>query len=69
MKKQHKELKNLLATKDRFFSIIAHDLRTPFNMLLGFTDLLNKKNAEYSADKRQIIINSVHESAKVAFLC
>ncbi|MBN2663297.1 MAG: PAS domain S-box protein [Bacteroidales bacterium] len=67
LKNQQKRLKNLVATKDKFFSIIAHDLRTPFNALLGFTDLLNKKHTEYSAEKRQIIINSVHESAKVAF--
>lgn len=67
LKQQQQELKELVATKDKFFSIIAHDLRTPFNALLGFTDLLNKKHTVYDADKRQIIINSVHESAKIAY--
>ncbi|PWE00349.1 PAS domain-containing sensor histidine kinase [Marinilabilia rubra] len=40
LRKSEASLKELNATKDRFFSIIGHDLRSPFSSIVGFTDLL-----------------------------
>lgn len=57
------ELRIANATKDRFFSIIAHDLKSPFNAFIGFTSMLRNNFADYNDDKKMHILDIVSQSA------
>lgn len=61
------KLIQLNAEKDKFFSIIAHDLKGPFNALLGFTELLQDKDLESSPEERLEMVGIVHRSAEKAY--
>jgi PAS domain S-box-containing protein len=61
------ELRELNATKDKFFSIIAHDLRSPFNAFLGFTELMVNEIETMSLKDLQRIAASMRKSATHLF--
>jgi PAS domain S-box-containing protein len=64
--KQRDELERLDAQKNRLFSIIAHDLRTPFNSLLGFSEILSDNAATLGPDEISEYAQMMHESARQA---
>ena len=61
------ELRELNATKDKFFSIIAHDLKNPFNTLLGFSDLILTNLNIYKKEQIHDFVNIIHTTSKNAY--
>jgi two-component system sensor histidine kinase/response regulator len=51
LSRSEQELKNLNDTKDKFFSIISHDLRGPLYTLAGFIQIMRKDVSAFSADE------------------
>jgi len=64
---KNEELIRANAEKDKFFSIIAHDLRSPFNVFLGFTHLLADGLDTFSLKELQKIAGSMRNSATNLF--
>lgn len=60
---KNKELEELNATKNKFFSIVAHDLRSPFNTILGFTKILQKNHHAFNSEELESFSNSFYTAA------
>lgn len=53
-------------TKDKFFSILAHDLRNPFITILGFSDLLITDYNELTDEERLFYVEEMKKSAEIS---
>lgn len=60
--KTTENLLKLNETKDRFISIVSHDLRTPFSSILGFTDLLLSDD-DLDDNERKQYVKYIRESS------
>ena len=63
---QNKELKELNKTKDKFFSIIGHDLGNHFNIIVGFSEVLLSGLGKMNQEKVETHIRNIHNSSKQA---
>ncbi|MCK5538451.1 MAG: DUF3365 domain-containing protein, partial [Bacteroidales bacterium] len=64
IQKQNTELKKLNTTKDKFFSIIAHDLKSPFNALLGLSEILINNFDNFDTQQKKEFITDIYNSAE-----
>jgi signal transduction histidine kinase len=67
LSKQYEKVNLLNATKDKFFTIISHDLKSPFNSILGFTNLLVEDYDNFGDTQKRKILNSLSKSSQLAY--
>lgn len=63
LKEREKELKELIATKDKFFSIISHDLKNPFATISGFVKILLDDYSSFSDEERESFLQMILQSS------
>jgi PAS domain S-box-containing protein len=63
----NEELVQTIATKDKFFSIISHDLRSPLSGLIGILDILNTEYESLAEKEKKEFISHATTASKTTF--
>ncbi len=67
IKAKNDQLIKLNAEKDKFFSIIAHDLKSPFNGFLILTELMSDTSEKFSPEEYAENSKSLNEAARILY--
>ncbi len=62
--KSEQDLKELNSAKDKFFSIIAHDLKNPFFGIIGLSEILHEDYNELSEEEKKKLVQEILELAR-----
>ncbi|MDP3148773.1 MAG: PAS domain S-box protein [Ignavibacteria bacterium] len=65
--KSNKQLSKTVAEKDKFFSIIAHDLRSPFSGFINLTQMMAEESESFSKDELTDFSKSMYDSASTVY--
>lgn len=64
LEKSESQLRQINKSKDKLFSIIAHDLRSPFNTTLGLTEILKEDISSLSNDEIKEMLSYIESALK-----
>jgi signal transduction histidine kinase len=64
LKEREKQLLRLNEDKDRFISILGHDLKNPFNIILGYSEVLLEDIRKLNFEEIEDYVNKIYKSAK-----
>ena len=64
IRRMNEELKVLNASKDKLFSIIAHDLKNPLMALMGFSDMMIEDSKTISPEEIEDISTTINQLSK-----
>ena len=67
IKDNERKLLQLNTDKNRFISILSHDLISPFNNLLGLSDILTEDIRQLNIDEIEILANQIKSSARSTY--
>jgi len=67
LKQHEKQLEEANTTKDKFFSIISHDLKGVFSGILGFSKYLNQKYDDITKNDRKHFVHLIYSSSEQAY--
>lgn len=62
LEERNRELEKMNASKDRLFSVLAHDLRQPFNQIIGVIDLM--ENDDLDPEDRKSLVRGLKSSVQ-----
>lgn len=67
LRNTNEELKKLNEMKDRFFSIVSHDLRSPFAGILTMTDIIKNHADTFSKEELISMLQSLNKTAQQTY--
>lgn len=67
LESQRDQLRNLNASKDRLFSIIAHDLKNPFQSIIGFSEILKEDFRALNMKQVEEYLDAIYSSSTTAY--
>lgn len=63
LEKTEKELRQAIAARDKYFSVLAHDVKNPFNFLIGISELLQNDLSDFSEEELKAILEKIHKTS------